>query len=133
MDVLKGFSSPWKGFCDHPPLSSSLNMQAFLGFQAHHCTLFSECTKPCQHKWKMPKLDFQLNSVSHFYYTLRFLYLTGSLVFFDTLKETVRTSVQPMTTTTTLLDPQFMTMAFLSLHCRLIKWSKDTRVPPMIL
>ena len=38
-------SSQWKGSCDHPPLLSSQDVQAFFCCWAHQCVLFSKCTK----------------------------------------------------------------------------------------
>ncbi len=44
--LWKGFYLPWRGFSDHPPLLSSVDVQAFLCCWAHQWILFfSECTK----------------------------------------------------------------------------------------
>lgn len=47
LDVVKGgFCLPWKGSCNHPPLLSSVDIQAFLCCWAHQYVLFlSHCTK----------------------------------------------------------------------------------------
>ncbi len=43
--LWKGFSLPWRGCSDHPPLLSSVDVYAFLCCWAHQCIFFSECTK----------------------------------------------------------------------------------------
>ncbi len=40
MLCLTGFSLPWNGSSDHPPLLSSMDVQAFLCCWAHQCVLF---------------------------------------------------------------------------------------------
>ncbi len=64
--LWKVFSLPWRGFSDHPPLLSFMDVQAFLCCWAHWCVLFFlECTNLLI--WPLPNVPaISLTDLSSF-------------------------------------------------------------------